>query len=234
MVGAPDGRETVLAAAEIFDPTTRTFAPTGPMTAPRHFQSSVLLPDGRVLVVGGSEQLNWTRDTSRTEIYDPKTGTFSLGDPLDDIVPLPDDSRYPLSGRTPIVTLAGGQVLVPGLRCQEVHAYRADGTSDGARRTPIEVFDSATEMFSVRGFMPHCVHTAIPLPNGQLYVLGWWYSGTGTEFGSSHSWAGLYDPDTGEVREVEVPTVNAQPYLDTVVLPDGRLVFFGTGAEVMD
>ena len=201
---------------------------------PRVGHSMVLLPDGRVLVIGGSSKVSDAPDTWTTEIYDPQARTFSTGDSLDEIVPLPDDSRYPLSTRTPIVRLAGGEVLVPGLLCQEVHAFRPDGTSDGARQTPIERFDPVTGQFSVVGHMPHCVHTAVPLPNGELYVIGWWYSGRGTEFGSSHSWAGLYDPDTGDVREVDVPSVNAQPYVDIVVLPDGRVLFFGSGAEVMD
>ncbi len=223
-----DGLERGIATAEIFDPVTGTLAPTGAMTAPRTNHAMALLADGRVVAVGGRADPNGVT-LATTEVYDPATGVFSPGDPLDEIVEHPDDSEYPLSWRTPVVALTGGEVLVPGLACQEVHAYRRDGTSDGARETPIERYDPATGMFSVVGMMPHCVHEARPLPNGQLYVRGWWY----TRNFNPKPWAGLYDPGTGAIRDVEAPTVNAQPYIDTVVVPDGSVIFVGTGASVM-
>jgi hypothetical protein len=40
-------------SAEIFDPVTGTFEPTGPMTGPRDSHSATLLDDGRVLLAGG-------------------------------------------------------------------------------------------------------------------------------------------------------------------------------------
>ena len=42
---------TVLQSAEIYDPRTGTFSPTGSMTVPRAGAASAALPDGRVLVV---------------------------------------------------------------------------------------------------------------------------------------------------------------------------------------
>jgi len=77
--GGPD----VGAAAELFDPATGTFSPTGDMvTARGGFHSATLLPDGRVLLVGGlvpnaeDPQSSFVA-TTRAEIYDPATGTFS-------------------------------------------------------------------------------------------------------------------------------------------------------------
>ena len=224
-----DGPEEALATAELFDPATETFALTGSMNSPRLGHSMALLPDGRVVVAGGDVGLDDEQDTPVTEIYDPTNGTFAVGDPLTPIGPNPDDSRYPLSARSPVVTLAGGEVLVPGLRCQEVHDYRPDGLSDGVRETPIERFEPATDAFSIHGAMPHCVHMAIPLPNGELYVRGWWYESSGV----ARPWAGLYDPATEAVRQVEAPTVNAQPYIDAVALADGRVAFFGSDIQVM-
>ena len=43
---------TFLASAEIWDPATNAFSPTGPMTAGRGRYAATLLLDGRVLVVG--------------------------------------------------------------------------------------------------------------------------------------------------------------------------------------
>lgn len=229
-----DGTERTVATAALFDPETGAFTPTGSMTTPRIGHSMALLPDGRVVVVGGSAVVSDDPDTSTTEVYDPSTGLFSAGDPLDEIAANPDDTIYPLSSRTPVVGLAGGEVLVPGLRCQEVHAYRADGLSDGVRETPIELFDPATGTFNRHGSMPHCVHQASPLPNGDLYVRGWWYVRGSGEVFTDRPWAGIYDPRTGLVQDVEVPRVNGQNYIHSTVLPDGRVVFFGTGVEVMN
>jgi hypothetical protein len=222
--------DELLATAEIFDPSSGAFTPTGSMTAPRLGHTMALLPDGRVAVVGGALGMAYETQTSTTEIYDPTTGAFSPGDPLDEITPNADDSRVPLLGRSPVVSLTGDEVLVPGLRCQELHDIRPDGTSDGARQTPIELYDPKTGRFSPAGTMPHCVQQALPLPNGELYVRGWWYE---TEF-VAQSWAGIYDPRVGNVREVEAPTVNGLPYVDAVVLADGRVVFVGTGMAVID
>src|SRR5207253_11015520 len=47
------------------------FTPTGAMIQNRIFHASTLLPNGRVLIVGGPVSLS-------AEMYDPETGTFSL------------------------------------------------------------------------------------------------------------------------------------------------------------
>ena len=67
------------ASAEIYDPATGIFSPTGSMADARSFHTATLLPDGRVLVAGGFEA--WS-DADRSpvlaaaELYDPSTGTF--------------------------------------------------------------------------------------------------------------------------------------------------------------
>ena len=66
--GSPSSAQTLLASAELYDPGTRTFTPTGDMTSPRTGHTATLLPDGTVLIIGGSSQF--------AERYDPATGTF--------------------------------------------------------------------------------------------------------------------------------------------------------------
>lgn len=56
--------------AELYDPSTGTFSPTGNLTTPRAEQAATLLPDGKVLIVGGSVD-------GTAETYDPTTGGFT-------------------------------------------------------------------------------------------------------------------------------------------------------------
>jgi Bacterial Ig-like domain/Kelch motif len=63
--------------AEIFDPVTETFTAVGPMTTPRVDHASVRLPDGRVLVTGGSQLVgDFLQDFDDAEVFDPDTGAF--------------------------------------------------------------------------------------------------------------------------------------------------------------
>src|SRR5207245_10052330 len=48
-----DNTSASVASAEIFDPSTNTFIPTGSMNTPRARHTSTLLPDGTVLEAGG-------------------------------------------------------------------------------------------------------------------------------------------------------------------------------------
>ena len=78
VVGGTDGvdalsrldPEGVLAAAEVWDPATDTFGPAGSLVRGRHSHTATLLPDGRVLVVGG-----WNGDDYfvATEAWSPLT-----------------------------------------------------------------------------------------------------------------------------------------------------------------
>ena len=61
----------------IYDPVSGTFTPTGDIRAPRFNHTATLLPDGRVLIAGGSAVPRADLPTNGAEIYDPSTGTFA-------------------------------------------------------------------------------------------------------------------------------------------------------------
>ncbi|HKD80049.1 MAG TPA: kelch repeat-containing protein [Candidatus Angelobacter sp.] len=112
---------TVEATAEIYDANTGRFTQTGSMEVARYKQGAALLPDGKVLVAGGSNEVGRQITYFSTEIFDPQTGQFSPGPRM----------RYPrfklLSG---VVALNDGRILLAG----------------GAERA--EVYDPAHDVFT--------------------------------------------------------------------------------------
>ncbi len=89
----------------IYDPQTNRFMATGDMTVVRYKTGSALLPDGKVLIIGGSNNRDWKGKYSSTELFDPKTNTFSRG-------PEMNFQRFKLWQS--IVTLKNGSVVVIG------------------------------------------------------------------------------------------------------------------------
>jgi hypothetical protein len=97
--------DTVTATAELYDPTSEQFVVTGSLRTARYKHSAGRLPDGRVLIAGGSDERDWQGTTNSAEIYDPRTGKFSVTAPL-------NDSRFKLPEEA--AQLASGQILVAG------------------------------------------------------------------------------------------------------------------------
>jgi hypothetical protein len=78
----PDGSP----AATVIDITSGTpeLTPTQPMSQGRQWHNATVLPDGRVLVTGGSTVNNVLEGVARhAEIWDPDTGTWTQGNAAD-------------------------------------------------------------------------------------------------------------------------------------------------------
>jgi hypothetical protein len=112
----PDGRVLVaggyyfaggdhwLQSAEIYDPATGSFSPTGAMAEQREGPAAAPLPDGRVLVAGGTFHDGVTNHYLQSaELYDPSTGSFTAAGAM-------TSQRY-AAGAAP---LPDGRVLVAG------------------------------------------------------------------------------------------------------------------------
>jgi hypothetical protein len=84
------------ANAELFDPSTRTWAATMPMSTGRTAAPFLKLPDGRIFVTGGNGGLT-------SEVYDPTTGRWSAA-----------ASAFESHGGTHWVRLADGRLFVAG------------------------------------------------------------------------------------------------------------------------
>jgi hypothetical protein len=80
-----DGRVLAISAnnytpgSELYDPATGTWSVSGPPSLVRHDATASLLPDGRVLLAGGMSGTSGPQPTAAADVYDPDTGTWSLG-----------------------------------------------------------------------------------------------------------------------------------------------------------
>jgi hypothetical protein len=227
---------TVLQSAEIFDPRTGTFSPTGSMTVPRDSAASAPLPDGRVLVAGGN---NAGGALKSAEIFDPATGTFSPAADMSDARGEPAAGPLP-DGR---VLVAGGDFYVDSAEIFDPRtgAFSPTGSMSvhrtGAVAAPLphgrvivlggtlgqsaEIFDVATGKFGSAGDTTPTRWTAAaaPLPDGRVLV-----AGGGPDFGQSGL---IFDPVTATYAST--PSMTTGRYEPAAApLPDGRVLVAGT------
>ena len=152
---------TIYSATELYDPATGRFTAAAQMTRVRHKHDAVLLADGRVLILGGSDERDGQGAYASAEIYDPERNRFNATGNM-------HSARYKLQGTA--VLLSDGKVLVAG----------------GANRA--EVFDPSRNNFSyAAGDMetPRLFATATRLRNGQVLILGGYH---GNSMSTSNAW----------------------------------------------
>lgn len=96
---------TLYTSAEIYDPVGGTFSRVGDMHIRRHKHDGVLLADGQVLITGGADERDDRGVYDSSELFDPNTGTFTVG-------PTMKVGRYKHAGSS--MALPSGQVLIAG------------------------------------------------------------------------------------------------------------------------
>jgi len=74
--GIPVVSNRYLTSSELLDPKTRKWAETGSINVARCGHMAILLPNGKVLVAGGSDGKG--NDLTSAEIYDPTTGQWMI------------------------------------------------------------------------------------------------------------------------------------------------------------
>jgi len=162
-------------STEIWDPATGSFLPTGPLAEQRSDHTATLLPDGRVLVVGGEPLPPPLRMLDSVEAWDPATESSSQDGVL-------LEGR---AGHTATLLPDGGLLVIGGVR------------DDGGDRTPMataELRDPDTETFQLTGSMALArrAHTATLLPDGRVIVIGG-YGGPG-QMGDALASAEVWTP----------------------------------------
>ena len=91
---------------DIYDTGTNTWRPSIPMGGLRHHGSSILLPDGRVLILGGHDDMSEVKITGYAQYVDPKND-FALTRGVDQ---MPEVRGY----HAVAVLLPDGRVLLGG------------------------------------------------------------------------------------------------------------------------
>ncbi|WP_210441304.1 kelch repeat-containing protein [Nocardioides xinjiangensis] len=169
-------RNSALASAEIYDPATRSFAPTGDMNISRQDHTATLLVDGRVLVAGGYNDLDDPPAQATAELFDPDSGTFA-----------PTASMTAGRGNHTATKLRNGMVLIAG----------GHSGHPGASVASAELYDPATGLFAPTGDMSDSrgSHTATVLSNGTVLLAGGFTAFPYT--GSTLASAEIYEPSTG-------------------------------------
>jgi WD40 repeat protein len=195
------------ASAELYDPKSGTFSPTGSMTADRSYHTATRLSDGRVLIAGG---IGNGVENSSAELYDPKTGTFSLTGPM--------AAARKFHTAT---LLSDGHVLIVG-------GCLAGGPNGCNETASAELYDPATGTFRPTGSMTNARlegHTATLLSDGRVLIAG----GSGTSSGRPSlalASAELYDPKSGTFRPTGSMTIGRDSHTATL-LSDGRVLIAG-------
>jgi hypothetical protein len=247
----PDGRVLVagglspccptltLSSAELYDPVSGTFSPSANMSDWREFGTATLLPNGKVLMIGGSTG----------DLFDPNTGVFS---------PTPS-LLTPRSGHTATL-LPNGKVLLAGgyfnrvLASAELYDPPSGTFSSAGNMTTgryfhsatllpdgrvlltggfdssrtAEIYDPASGTFASTSNMksPRNFHTTTLLQNGKVLVAG----GNGDDPSAE-----LYDSTTGTFS-LTAPMHFPRGRHRATLLTDGKVLITGgvVGAEVYD
>jgi hypothetical protein len=183
-----------------------TFTQTGDMGSKRALHGAALLPDGKVLVVGGISDFGVFVPTA--ELYDPATGTFS-----------PTGSPVEARMRPTTVSLADGRVLIAG----------GLGGDDGSTYfSSAEIYDPVTGMFTATGDMTarRYVASAALLADGRVLVA----AGFNRDDGPLLT-ADVYDPDTGQFTATGNLALPRTEPKAVVRLLDGRVLIAGGSNE---
>jgi WD40 repeat protein len=196
--------EIAIASAEIFDPVNHSFTPTDSMNEPRDGHTATLLPNGKVLIVGGWNQ---SGRSSTAELYDSETEAFEYTGGL----------MAPRQGMTATL-LKNGQVLIAG--------------GDSARNSPqpvAEIYDPGTKTFVPTGSLNHgrMAHTATLLDDGTVLLMG-----GSAENGKVLASAEIYDPSTE--RFSFTANARVVRYKHTAVLLQDRNVLILGGSDEND
>jgi len=197
IAGGEDANFNLLSSAELYNPATGKFTPTGSMTTGRVGQSATLLNNGQVLIAGGGG--------TATELYNPATGKFT-----------PTGSMHSAHGDNVGTLLPGGDVLVTGKAQTFAELYDpATGQwSNASAGLPACLSNQECRQFS----------TATLLPTGNVLLAGGLVGLISNP--QTTATAMLYHPGTGTWTSTGSMTTGRENQTATL-LQDGQVLMAG-------
>ncbi|MCE7980699.1 MAG: tandem-95 repeat protein [Caldilinea sp. CFX5] len=169
----------------------------------RYEHVTVLLPDGRVLVIGGTQAISGAgADLTSTELYNPATNAWQLGPNL----------SMPRAAATGTL-LPNGNVLLVG------------GEDRGTSLASVEIFDPDANTWTPAASMgtPRHGHTTTLLKNGQVLVIG---GATRASSDPALSNAEIYNPQTNSWSSVASMSTGRHIHTATL-LNNGQVLVTG-------
>ncbi len=205
--GSRDGQP--LDTAERYNPGNGSWVAAGRLNLPRSMGALTLLGDGRALVTGGGIEggPGWG-STASAEIFNPKTGIWSIAAPM-----------AVARARQTATLLVDGEVLVAG----GATTYQGE---TGSVTAAVEIYDPKSDSWREAAPMskPRYFHGATLLGDGRVLVAGGWYATSNSD--PSHATAEIYDPATDK-WVATAPMTKARAAYSLVGLPDGRVLAAG-------
>ena len=180
--------------------TLGSWTATGSLTTARFSHTETLLPNGKVLVAGGTDSSFFS--FASAELYDPATGLWTATGSMATARTLHSATLLP-----------NGKVLVAG------------GYNNGVNLASAELYDPATGLWTPTGSMAAAryQHTATLLLNGQVLVAGGYNDNVGPLASAE-----LYDPATGLWTPTgSLATARFSP--TATLLPNGQVLVAGGG-----
>jgi N-acetylneuraminic acid mutarotase len=229
------GRSEYLTSADLYDPTTGSWRPTGGFNLIVAYHSVALLPNGQVLAVGSSNLSNHPI-FYYAERYDPATGAWSITNApnASNMGPLtvlpngkvllvagnqaelydPTTGQWSSAGNLSVIRFAGSATLLLG---GKVLVIGDDGSGDAHKA---ELYDPATGAWSSTE-APSQGGSVTLLADGRVLIAG----GVDTSYHAVSS-AELYDPATGTWSLTSHLNIVRSGHTATL-LPDGRVLVAG-------